>query len=141
MLITAAPVLTAASIASPDAAQVISPSVPGMVDRGTLTARALGHTPRTAIPFNGAAATEAVAVPCSLVTAWPGSVEKKRSPVHSGWVTSAAASTSAISGEVSVTGGGATVGATTFLRQSLGAEDSGSSGTAWSCLRMTFAWA
>src|SRR3954447_10310299 len=129
MLITAAPVLTAASIASPEAEQVISPSVPGTVASGTLTARALGHTPRIPIPLAGAAATDAVAVPCWLVTAWPGSEVKKRSPVHSGWVTSAAASTRAINGEVSVTGGGATVGATTFLRQSLGAAESGSSAT------------
>ena len=69
MLITAAPAATACAIASPEASQVISPSVPGTVSSGTLSARAPGQTPRMPMPFCGAAATDAVAVPCELVTA------------------------------------------------------------------------
>src|SRR4051795_2792878 len=139
MLITAAPVLTASSMPSPEAAQVISPSVLGTVSSGTLIARAPGQTPRMPTPLRGAAATDAVAVPWELVTWWPGSVEKKRSPAHSPCVTSAAASTSAIIGEVSVTGGGAIAGSTTLLRQALGGPDSGSSGTACAVLRRMLA--
>ncbi len=65
MLITAAPAWIAWPIAFADAEQLISPSVPGTVWSGTLSARAPGQTPRMPIPFCGAAATEAVAVPCA----------------------------------------------------------------------------
>src|SRR3954449_1536491 len=127
MLITDAPFWTALAIASPDASQVISPSVPGTVASGTLSARAPGQTPRMPIPFSGAAATDIVAVPCAAVTGVPGTVATFGSPVHSGCVMSAAASTSAISGLWAVTGGGDSAGSATVRRQSLGAAESGSS--------------
>src|SRR3954453_5054620 len=141
MLMTAAPVLTAASIASPDASQVIRPSLPGTVSSGTLTARAPGQTPRMPIPLRGAAATDAVAVPWELVTALPGVVVNHGSPVHSAWLGSAAASTSAISGLWAVTGGGASAGSATLARQLLGGPESGSSGTACSRRRRMLACA
>src|SRR3954470_18355427 len=134
MLITDAPFWTAASIASPDAEQVISPSVPGLVLSGTLSARAPGHTPRMPMPFCGAAATDIVAVPWALSTGVPGSVATFGSPVHSGWVRSAAASTSAIRGLCGPTGGGGIDGSATTERQLLGGADSGSAGTACSGL-------
>src|ERR1043165_3483572 len=90
MLITAAPAATAWPIASAEAEQEIAPSVPGWVFKGTLSARAPGQTPRMPIPLAGAAATEAVAVPCRLVTGVPGISLKFGSPVHSGCVVSAA---------------------------------------------------
>src|SRR4051812_4914527 len=121
MLMTLAPDSTALAIASPDASQLISPSVPGTVFSGTLSVRAPGQTPRMPIPFWGAAATDAVAVPWGLVTGVPGIVVKFGSPVHSGCVMSAAASTSAISGLWGVTGGGSWSGAATWARQSFGA--------------------
>src|SRR3954454_16564980 len=120
MLITEAPLATACSIASPDAAHVISPSVPGEVFSGTLSARAPGHTPRMPVPFCGAAATDSVAVPCELSTGVPGVVLTFGSPAHSGCVMSAAASTSAISGLCGVTGGGGSDGSATTARQLLG---------------------
>src|SRR3954470_6538504 len=125
MLITEAPLATAAAIASPEASQVISPSVPGTVLSGTLSVRAPGQTPRMPIPFCGAAATDAVAVPCASVTGVPGSLEKFGSFVHSGCAVSAAASTSAISGLCGVTGGGSSSGSATLARQLLGATESG----------------
>src|SRR3954453_6875209 len=108
MLITEAPSAMAWAIALPEAAQVkLSESEAPSVESGTLSARAPGHTPRMPMPFCGAAATAAVAVPWRFVTGVPGTaVEKFGSPVHSGCVVSAAASTSAISGLVGVTGGG-----------------------------------
>src|SRR4051812_50071317 len=111
MLITAAPASTALPIASADASQLISPSVPGTVRSGTLSARAPGQTPRMPSPFAGAAATDAVAAPCRIVTGVPGSVVKLRSPVHSGRVVSAAASTSGVSGLWGVTRGRSDAGA------------------------------
>ncbi len=129
MLITAAPAATACAIPSPEASQVISPLVPGTVASGTLSVRAPGQTPMMPIPFCGAEATEAVAVPCESVTARPGTVAMFGSPVHSWCVTSAAASTSAISGLSGATGGGVSEGAATLARQSLGGPESGSSGT------------
>src|ERR1700754_1302834 len=141
MLITEAPLATASAIASPEAEQVISPSVPGAVLSGTLSARAPGQTPRMPIPFCGAAATDIVAVPCELVTGVPGIVAMFGSLVHSGWVTSAAASTSAISGLCGVTGGGIRSGAAILLRQSFGAPESGSSGMPFSGLTSVLAWA
>src|SRR3954467_4585823 len=140
MLITDAPFWTALAIASPDASQVISPSVPGTVASGTLSARAPGQRPRMPIPFCGAAATDIIAVPCESVTGVPGSVATLGSPVHSGCVMSAAASTSAISGLWGVTGGGVSEGSATVARQLLGGPESGSSGTL-SDLRRTLAWA
>src|SRR3954466_12922416 len=133
MLITDAPAATASPIASPEAEQVISPSLPGTVFNGTLSVRAPGQTPRMPIPFCGAAATAAVAVPCGLVTGVPGSVEKLESPVHSTCFASAATSTSAISGLWGVTGGGCAA-ETTCARQSFGGPDSGSLGTLESLL-------
>ena len=65
MLITAAPLCTAFAIASPEALQV---AVPSLIGIGTLSTRAPGHTPTIPMPFCGAAATAAVAVPCGLVT-------------------------------------------------------------------------
>src|SRR3954451_15315918 len=105
MLITAAPLSTALPIASAEAAQLISPSVPGTVRSGTFSARAPGQTPRIPTAFAGAAATDAVAVPCRLVTGVPGRVVKFGSLVPSWYVVSAAASTSAIRGLCGVTGG------------------------------------
>src|SRR4051794_30932314 len=106
MLITPAPAAIARAIAWPDAEQVkLSLSDAPAVDSGTLSARAPGQTPRMPTPLAGAAATEAVAVPCRLVTGWPPSDVKFGSFVHSGCVVSAAASTSAISGLAGVTGG------------------------------------
>ena len=103
-------------------------------------ARAPGQTPRMPMPFCGAAATDIVAVPCELSTGVPGSVATFGSPVHSGWVRSAAASTSAISGLSGVTGGGISTGSATVARQLFGGPDSGSSGML-SALRRTLACA
>src|SRR3954447_8120802 len=139
MLITEAPAATAWPIALPEAAQVISPSVPGTVSSGTLSVRALGQTPTMPIPFCGAEATEAVAVPCRLVTGMPGIVAMFGSPVHSECATSAAASTSAISGLVGVTGGGVRAGAATMSRQLFGGPLSGSGDTP-SGLTRVLAW-
>src|SRR4051812_24794727 len=121
----------ACAIALPEDAQVkLSASDAPAVESGTLSARAPGHTPRMPTPFCGAAATAAVAVPCRVVTGVPGAaVAKFGSPVHSGCVVSAAASTSAISGLVGVTAGGASDGSATALRQAFGGRDSGSSAT------------
>ena len=140
MLITAAPAWMALPIASPEEAQVIPPSVPGATGSGTLSARALGHTPRMPTPFSGAAATAAVAVPCELVTGTPGIV-LKFPPAHSGCVASAAASTSAISGLVGATGGGMNACGATFARHAFGGVESGSSGTVCFVLRIVLACA
>src|SRR4051812_35784740 len=134
MLITEAPHSTALAIASPVSSQLISPSVPGSVLSGTLSVRAPGQTPRMPTPLCGAEATAAVAVPCGLVIGVPGSVLKFGSPVHSGWLGSAAASTSAIRGLVGVTGGGSGAAEATCARQSFGGPDSGSLGTLSSLL-------
>src|SRR5918998_3085758 len=131
MLITAAPLATAAAIALPEAEHVISRLGPGTVASGTLSARARGHTPTIPIPFCGAAATDCVAVPWEFVTGVPAIVVAHGLPVHSGCVTSEAASTSAISGLSGVTGGGISSGAATLARHALGGTDSGSSGTAF----------
>src|SRR6476619_6555915 len=105
MLMTDAPLWMAWAIALPEAAQ-LKFSEPPEVCSATLSARAPGQTPRMPIPLAGAAATEAVAVPCRFVTGLAGVVAKLGSPVHSLCVVSAAASTSAISGLVGVTVGG-----------------------------------
>ena len=115
---------------SPEAPQLIAPSVPGSVASGMLSVRAPGQTPRMPIPFCGAEATDAVAVPCEDTIGAPGIVAMFGSPVHSGCVRSAAASTSAIRGLVGVTSGGVSSGETTRARQSFGGPDSGSFGTA-----------
>src|ERR1700710_1048134 len=130
MLITAAPAWTAWPTGAAQAAQLISPSVPGTVLGGTLRAGAPGQTPRRPIALAGAVATAAVAVPCRLVTGVPGIVVKFGSFVHSGCVVSAAASTSAISGLAGVTSGGVRLGSATCARQALGLTESGSSATA-----------
>ena len=91
------------------------------------------------MPFCGATATDIVAVPCGLSTRVLRSLATLASPVHSGCVRSAAASTSAISGLAGVTGGGASNGSATPARQSLGGPVSGSPGTACSGLRRTLA--
>src|SRR4051794_8911405 len=122
MLITAAPAWMALPIASPEEAHVIPPSVPGATGSGTLSARALGHTPRTPTPFSGAAATAGVAVPCELVTGTRGMV-LKFPPAHSGCVASAAASTNAIRGLVGTTAGGMNVRGATFARHAFGGLD------------------
>src|SRR4051794_39942097 len=105
MLMTDAPAWIASPIASPEAAQ-LKLSDPLDVWSATFSARAPGQTPRMPTPLAGAAATEAVAVPWRFVTGRAGVVAKFWSPVHSLCVASAAASTSAISGLVGVTGGG-----------------------------------
>ena len=80
MLITEAPFSTAWAIASPEASQVISPSEPGTVGIGTLSARAPGQTPMMPIPFCGAAATDIVAVPWEFVTGGAGERGDDRIP-------------------------------------------------------------
>src|SRR3954454_5450742 len=95
----------------------------------TLSARAPGQTPRMPMPFCGAAATAAVAVPCTSNGAIAPVVENRVSWVHSGCVGSACVSTRAISGLLRVTGGGLMLGDTTTDRQALGVLDSGSSVT------------
>src|SRR4051794_26657895 len=95
---------------------------------GTLRARAFGHTPTMPRPFCGAAATDAVAVPCELVTGNCGVVFVLL-VANSGWLLSSCASTSAISGLVAVTGGGVRAGSATSARQLYGVADSGSFGT------------
>src|SRR3954452_8323441 len=136
MLITAAPAVIASAIALPEAAQ-LKLSDPPLVCSATVRARAPGHTPRMPMPLAGAAATEAVAVPCRFVTGRPGAVAMFGSRVHSLWVTSAAASTSAISGLEAVTAGGTSDGAATVARQAIGGTDSGSSAT-WKGFSLTF---
>ena len=122
---------------------MIRPSLPGtVVERDVDRPRARPDAEDADPVLRRGRPPTAVAVPCELVTGWPGRTLKFGSPVHSGWVGSAAASTSAISGLSGVTGGGESAGSTTFLRQSFGRAESGSSGTAWSeSLRRTLACA
>src|ERR687896_691254 len=68
MLITAASRSIAVRIRSADREQEIRRG------SGTFSARAPGQTPAMPTPFTGAAAIEAVAVPCESVTACSGSV-------------------------------------------------------------------
>ena len=119
MLITAAPLWIAVWIWLAEREQVIASG------SGTLSARAPGHTPTIPTPLTGAAATEAVAVPCELVTANCGSVAVLP-PANSGWLLSSWASTSAISGLVGRHGrrGEGRVG--DDARQASGGTDSGS---------------
>src|SRR3954462_1587529 len=140
MLITDAPAAIALAIAAPDAAQLVSPSVPAVVRSGPFRASAPGHTPRMPMPLAGAAATAAVAVPCRLSTGVPGIVVKFGSPVHSGCVTSAAASTRAMSGLCGDTTGGVGDGSATCARQALGGPDKGSLAPCLVC-SSTFGWA
>ena len=75
------------------------------------------------MPFCGAAATAAVAVPWRFVIGVPGAaVAKFGSPVHSGCVVSAAASTSAISGLVRRDRRRVSDGSATTLRQAFGGD-------------------
>src|SRR5262245_5503563 len=113
MLITAAPFWIAFSIWLADAEQVI------WSGSGTLSARAFGQTPTMPTPFCGAAATDAVAVPCEFVTGNCGIVFVLL-VANSGCVLSSCASTSAISGLVEVTGGGVSAGSATIARQLYG---------------------
>src|SRR3954468_23877870 len=86
-------------------------------DSGELTARAPGHTPVMPMPLTGAAATAAVAVPCALLSGrWPSEL-KFGSCLHSRWLVSACASTSAINGLCAVTVGGLRPEDTTNGRQ------------------------
>jgi len=59
-------------------------------------------------------------------------------PPNSGWVASSCVSSSAISGLVGVTGGGARLRSAIAARQALGGADSGSSGTACLVERTAF---
>ena len=124
MLITAAPSRIASRTPLAEAEQV---SASG--GSGTLSARAPGQTPRMPTPFCGAAATAAVAVPCRLSS---GRLPRVRTlePPNSGCVSSRRVSSSAISGLVPVTAGGAMFGSAIAARQAFGEPESGSSGTA-----------
>ena len=95
---------------------------------GMLSARAFGHTPTMPRPLAGAAATEAVAVPCALATGkrW---MVRVLLPANSVCACSSCVSISAISGLVGVTGGGVSAGSATTARQAFGGAESGSSGT------------
>src|SRR5215213_3120320 len=134
MLITAARFSIAFSIRSADREHVI------LSGSGRFSARAFGHTPTMPRPFTGAAATEAVAVPCEIVTGNCGTVFVLLL-TSSGWVLSSCASTSAISGLVGVTGGGVSAGSATSARQLYGVADSGSFGTDASGSASVFGWA
>ena len=119
MLITAARSSIALAICSVEREHVIS------AGSGTLSARAPGQTPTMPRPLAGAAATEAVAVPCELATGnWTRA--SVLPPSNSGCVLSSWASTSAMSGLAGVTAGGASAGSTTQSRQSSGGTDRGS---------------
>ncbi len=96
---------------------------------GMFSARAPGQTPTMPTPLTGAAATAAVAVPCSWSSGRSPSVVV-RLPPNSGCVSSSRVSSSAISGLVSPTGGGARFGSAIAARQAFGGPDSGSLGTA-----------
>src|SRR4051812_10105312 len=122
MLITDAPASIAAAIWLPEAAHVI------VFGSGTFSARAPGQTPTKPRPLMGAAATDAVAVPCEIVTGnlgivvmWP--------PANSGCGAYSWASTSAISGLADVTAGGVSAGPAPMARRLWGGADSGSFGT------------
>ncbi len=124
MLITAAPCSIAVAIWFVERRQVISSG------SGTLSARAPGQTPRIPMPLAGAAAIDAVAVPCESVTGNRGSVVVLP-PCHSACAGSSWTSTSAISGlAAGSTAGGTSDGSATTSRQLSGAADSGSGGTA-----------
>src|SRR4051794_29566261 len=110
MLITDAPASIAAAIWLPEAAHVI------VFGSGTLSARAPGHTPTNPRPLTGAAATDAVAVPCAIVTGYLEIVEMWP-PTNSGCGAYSWASTRAISGLDAVTTGGVSAGSATSARQ------------------------
>src|SRR5687768_15202263 len=118
MLITAAPRSIAVWIWSADREHLISSG------SGTFSARAPGQTPTTPTPLTGAAATDAVAVPCGFDTAncW---IVDMLPPCHSGCEMSSCASTSAISGLLPSTAGGVSAGSTTRSRQLYGVADRG----------------
>src|SRR4051794_41076444 len=104
MLITEAPARIASRMPLADSPhEIVSSS-------GTLSVRAPGQTPDRAHPLAAPEATDAVAVPWGLATGRPGRVVVW--PASSGWVTSAAASTSAISGLPAVMAGGVSAGST-----------------------------
>ena len=110
MLITAAPARTAA-------AMLRAESEHRMVNGSArLSARAFGQMPRLPMPFAGAAATAAVAVPWKSLSAWPPLVAMFE-PWNSGCDTSSWESTSAIRGLVGVTAGGTWPASTTRSRQ------------------------
>src|ERR671917_1098139 len=134
MLITAAPRSIAVAIRSAERAQLID------FGSGTLSALAPGHTPTIPTPFTGAAATDAVAVPCEAFTGSSGSV-LVAPPTNSGCAGSSWLSTSAISGLFGVTAGGTSAGSATRARQSSGGTVSGSAGTAWAWSASVFGWA
>src|ERR671914_1057877 len=113
MLMTAAPRSIAVAIRSADRAQLID------FGSGTLSVRAPGHTPTIPTPLSGAAATDAVAVPCDVVMGSSGSV-LVAPPANSGCAGSSWLSTSAISGLSAVTAGGTRAGSTIPTRQSSG---------------------
>src|ERR671915_717401 len=123
MLMTAAPRSIAVAIRSAERAQLID------FGSGTLSALAPGHTPTIPTPFTGAAATDAVAVPCEAFTGSSGSV-LVAPPTNSGCAGSSWLSTSAISGLVGVTAGGTRAGSTIPVRQSSGGTVSGSTAAA-----------
>ena len=135
MLITAAPSRIASRTPRAEAEQV---SASG--GSGTLSARAPGQTPRIPTSFLGAAATAAVAVPWRLSSGRVPSV-RTLEPANSGWLSSSRVSSSAISGLVASTGGGARFGSATAARQASGDFDSGSSGTACLVRRSASGWA
>src|SRR5689334_6871163 len=110
MLMTDAPASIAVAIWSPEAEQVI------VLGSGTLSARAPGQTPTKPRPLTGAAATDAVAVPCAIVTGYLGIVVMWP-PTNSGCGAYSWASTSAISGLADVTAGGVSAGSATSARQ------------------------
>src|SRR2546423_2198767 len=122
MLMTWAFALMAVRIPCTESAQVISPG------SATLSARIPGQMPRMPVWLEGAAATAAVAVPCSLTTGWLPTVETLP-PRNSGCVAASWESTSASSGLVGVTGGGARPCSTTWSRHGV-CEDIGSGGGA-----------
>src|SRR3954469_5122851 len=111
MLITAAP----ASIATAICFAAVSHGMSG--GSGTLSARAPGHTPTIPTPLTGAAATDAVAVPCAIVTGYC-EIVVVLPPANSGWLGSSWASTSAIRVLVGVTAGIGSAASATIERQS-----------------------
>ena len=110
MLMTVAPALSTLPMPATESAQVIC------AGRAELTANIPGQMPMMPVPFTGAAATAAVAVPwpISVSTGSALSVEKLL-PTHSGWLMSGIESTRP-SLAVGAGGGVGVVGATTALR-------------------------
>src|SRR4051794_407358 len=108
MLITAAPRRTASVIPSALDEQFRSAA--------TLSIRMPGHTPTIPIPFSGAPATAAVAVPCSSA-AGTSRVPVRLPPWNSGGCSSACESTSASSGLSGRTAGAAGAPSATTSRQ------------------------